>query len=89
MFIFINISTDLKELGFECCIDNYQMSSRGMNKHSIRLKNEASDNRYLIAKGKIGDPTKRFSICNKYAFYDLLEDMSHNGTFHSVGFVVI
>lgn len=89
MFIFINNGTDLKELGFDCCRDDHQMTIRGTSGHLIRLKNEASDNRYFIAKGKIGDPSKRFSTGNKYAFDDLLEDISHAGTFHSVGFVVI
>lgn len=56
---------------------------------AYQLKTEDSENRYLVCVGTVGDPTNDFSVDSDEACGSVLEDMSGEGTFHSVGYLVI
>lgn len=56
---------------------------------AYQLKTEDSENRYFVCVGTVGDPTNDFSVDSDEAFGSVLEDMSGEGTFHLVGYLVI
>lgn len=87
VFVWVKTATDLQYLGFEKTSSKYEMSYSA--EIAYQLKTEDSENRYFVCVGTIGDPTDDFSVDSDEACVSVLGDMGEEGTFHSVGYLVI